>query len=381
MHFTRAPQFAAIALLVAAGLGLVLANSPLAAGAQAVKGTHLAIPFLGLDLSVGHWITDGLLAVFFFLAAVELKHELRHGELNSPARALVPAAAAIGGVAVPAIIFLVLVRQPGLSDGWPIPTATDIAFALGVLALVGKSLPARVRALLLALAVLDDLIAIVLIAVLFAHDLHPLALIGAIPLIAVFGLLSYRLRGRARPVILILMVVVAVAAWVLVTISGIHPTIAGVALGLALSSRAGVAARHAIEPYSNAFILPLFALTATLVTIPNLAATPLGPVFWAILIALPVGKIIGITAGAAIATALDGRPRGSGIPLPDILAVAALGGIGFTVSLLMNELAFASNHEAATEGTLGVLAASVVAMIVGGTLAALRSRHYARRPA
>jgi len=367
MRILRNPQFSAISLVVAAALGLIVANSPLGRAATQIRDTHPGT-VLGLDLSLGHWVTDGLLAIFFFLAAVELKHELRHGELNSARKALVPAAAAVGGVIVPAAIFLLLVRQPGLSDGWPIPTATDIAFALGVLALVGRGLPSRVRALLLALAVIDDLIAIVIIAFFFTDDLNPLALIAAVPVILLFGWLSYRANGPAR---IAAMVALALIAWWLVALSGIHPTIAGVSLGLILASRVGTKTRHAIEPWSNAIILPLFAFVATLVVIPD--AGGLGIVFWAIVIALPVGKIVGITGGALIANALN---PGDKTPIGDLLTIAALGGVGFTVSLLMNELAFEGNPSAITDGTLGVLVGSVIAVVVGGTFAAARSRWY-----
>jgi len=370
MRILRSPQFSAIALLTAAVLGLLVANSPLSAGAFAARDWHPG-GFLGLDLSLGHWVTDGLLAIFFFLAAVELKHELRHGELNSARKALVPASAAVGGVLVPAAIFLVLVRDPELSNGWPIPTATDIAFALGVLALVGRGLPSRVRALLLALAVIDDLIAIVIIAFFFTAELLPLALIGAVPLVLLFGWLSYR---RQTPLVIAGMIALAVITWWLVALSGIHPTIAGVSLGLIMSSRVGGPVRHAIEPWSNAIILPVFAFVATLVAIPSVGG--LGIVFWAIVIALPVGKIVGITGGALIANALNPGDR---TPIGDLLTIAALGGVGFTVSLLMNELAFEGNAGAVTEGTLGVLVGSVVAIVVGGGFAAARSRWYRSR--
>ena len=382
MSILRTPQFSAIALVAAAILGLVVANGPLEPAVSGLVGAHLPFTVLGLDLSLGHFVTDGLLAVFFFLAAVELKHELRHGELDSLAKALVPTAAAVGGVIVPAVLFLLLVREPGLQDGWPIPTATDIAFALGILALVGRSLPSRVRALLLALAVIDDLIAIAIIAIFFAGDLQLLPLLAAIPVIGLFGWLSYRLGDRRANLVLgTVMVVLALAAWVLVALSGVHPTIAGVALGLALSSRSGVRIRHALEPYSNAIILPIFAFVATLVTIPDLSRTPLGPVFWGIVIALPVGKLIGITAGALLASAATRADRTNRLPVGDLLVIACLGGIGFTVSLLMNELAFESKPAVATEGTLGVLVASLVAVIVGGTAGALRSRWYRGRAA
>jgi len=377
--FLRSAQFAAIALIIAAALGLGLANSGLGPGLFELRDTHLVVG--PLDLSLGHWVTDGLLAIFFLLAAIELKHELRHGELDSARKAFVPVVAAVGGVIVPALLFLLLVPEPDMKAGWPIPTATDIAFALGVLAIVGRALPGRVRALLLALAVIDDLVAILIIALVFPGELQPVALLLAVPVVLVFGLLSYRLTRRNRGLVVPVMVVLGLAAWVLVAISGIHPTIAGVALGLILASRRGGRLRYVLEPWSNAIVLPVFAFVATLVVIPNLSATPLGPVFWAILVALPVGKVVGITGGALLARAINRRSEVTPIPLGDLLTVAALGGIGFTVSLLMNELAFEDARALATEGTLGVLAGSVISMIVGGSVGAFRSRWYARREA
>lgn len=379
MSLLRSERFSAMLLVAAAAAGLVLANSPLADAAHAVEGFHLGIPAIGLDLSVGHWVKDGLLAIFFFIAAIELRHELQHGELDSPRKALVPTVAAVGGVIVPAVVFLLLVRDPDLSQGWPIPTATDIAFALGVLAIVGKGLPPTFRALLLALAVIDDLIAILIIAAFFTKELAPLPLLIAVPVVLLFGWLSYRFARKSGWLIAAL-VLLGIAAWVLVYLSGIHPTIAGVALGLVMSGSVAGSTRHAIEPWSNVVILPLFALVAALVPIPTASVADLSPAFWGVLIALPVGKLVGITAGAFLAMTLAGRgqPR---MPVGDIIAVAGLGGIGFTVSLLMNELAFEGQDTVANEVTLAVLLASVVAAAVGGVLTLLRSRHYARTAA
>lgn len=359
MALLRSERFSALLLLGAAVLGITLANSPLTPFAAAVEGFHLG------PLSVGHWVKDGLLAIFFFLAAIELRHELRHGELDSPAKALVPTVAAVGGVIVPAVVYLLL--APSLSEGWPIPTATDIAFALGVLAIVGRNLPPRFRALLLALAVIDDLIAIIIIAAFFTKDLQPLPLLIAVPVILLFGLASHRMRG---PLLIPVLLVLGVAAWWLVFQSGIHPTIAGVALGLIMADAPATRTRHALEPWSNLLVLPLFALVAALVPLPSAGIGSLSPAFWAIIVALPIGKLVGITAGALIARA--------SLPLPDILALAGLGGIGFTVSLLMNELAFGEG-KVADEVTLAVLLASLIAAVIGGTLAAVRSRHYARQ--
>jgi NhaA family Na+:H+ antiporter len=377
MKFLRSERYSAFLLLGAAVLGVVLANTAVGPGLQSLRDTHVPIPWLGLDLSIGHWVTDGLLAVFFFLAAIELRHELTHGELDSGRKALVPTVAAVGGVVVPALIFLLMVRDPALSDGWPIPTATDIAFALGTLALVGRALPTRIRALLLALAVIDDLIAILIIAFFFTDNLRPLPLLAAVPVVLLFGWLSG--RARSAPIVAIL-IVLGIAAWVLVHLSGIHATIAGVALGLIMASRSAGVTRRALEPWSNGIILPVFAFVAALVILPAVGLSELSPVFWAIIVALPIGKLIGITGGAVIANLLAGRSAPN-IPFGDILAVAGLGGIGFTVSLLMNELAFATNHEIAVEGTLAVLIASVLAAVIGIVLTAIRARHYRARAA
>lgn len=357
-------------LVLAAVVGLILANTAAAPVAFAVEGFHLG------PLGVGHWVKDGLLAVFFFLAAIELRHELRHGELDTARKALVPTAAAIGGVVVPAVLFLVLVRDPDLSQGWPIPTATDIAFALGVLAIVGRSLPPKFRALLLALAVIDDLIAILIIAAFFTKDLNPLPLLLAVPVVLLFGWLSYRVRRGGW--VVVALIGLGIATWVLVYLSGIHPTIAGVALGLVMAAGPAATTRRVLEPWSNVLILPLFALVAALVAFPA-GVAELSPAFWGVLVALPVGKLIGITVGALIAMALAGR--GERLPFGDTLAIAGLGGIGFTVSLLMNELAYENQAAVADEVTLAVLLASVAAAVIGGLLTAVRNRHYARAAA
>ena len=371
MKFFRSERYAAFLLLGAAILGVILANSTLGPALQGLRDSHLPISWLGLDLSVGHWVTDGLLAIFFFLAAIELKHELAHGELDSARKALVPTIAAVGGVIAPAAIFLLMVPDRDLSKGWPIPTATDIAFALGALALVGRALPSRIRALLLALAVIDDLIAILIIAFFFTDDLRPLPLIAAVPVVLLFGWLSRRARSAPLAGLLIIL---GIAAWVLVHLSGIHATIAGVALGLIMAGKSAGRTRHALEPWSNGVILPVFAFVAALVVLPSVGIGELSPVFWAIVVALPVGKLIGITGGALVANRFASKRQR--IPLGDIVAVAGLGGIGFTVSLLMNELAYAKQQEVAVEGTLAVLIASVIAAVIGVILTAIRARHF-----
>ncbi len=353
-------------LILAAAIGLALANTP--AGPAVIRFTEARIGILSVD----GWITDGLLAIFFFLAAIELKHELVHGELDSIRKAIVPASAALGGVIVPALIYLAVTHSAAVADGWPIPTATDIAFALGVLALAGRGLPPRVRALLLALAVLDDLIAIVIIAVFFTARLDWLPLVLAVPVIVGFALIS---RIGSRWWTVALLIVLGIGAWTLVYLSGVHPTVAGVALGLAMSGSSGAHARRALDPVSNAVILPLFAFIAALVPIPVVGIARLSPAFWAIVIALPVGKLVGILLGAGVAIALTRRSTETP-PLGDVLVVASLGGIGFTVSLLMTRLAWQTDAGLVSQGTIAVLVASVIAGITGAVVTRLRARRY-----
>ncbi|WP_348788295.1 Na+/H+ antiporter NhaA [Leifsonia sp. NPDC080035] len=375
MSIIRSERTAAGLLLGAAALGLLLANTPVGPALLDLQHAHLGGGFL--ELSVGHWISDGLLAVFFFIVAVELKHELVAGELNSLQKAIHPAIAAVAGVAVPALIYLGFTAGTRYAVGWPIPTATDIAFALGVLAVFGRGLPNRLRVFLLALAVLDDLIAIVIIAVFFTEDPNLVELLLAAVAVTAFGLLSRLLRGRMRVPIGVLMVLLALLAWWLVLDSGVHATIAGVALGLVMARRPAGRVVHVLEPWSNGLILPLFAFSAALVVIPGVSPAELRPSFWGIVVALPVGKLIGITLGGWLGSFTRGPARAR-IPLTGLITIGALGGIGFTVSLLMNELAFSGDALARSEGTLAVLLGSAVAIVVSAVLVSLLARRYRR---
>jgi NhaA family Na+:H+ antiporter len=377
----RSPRFSAIALLTAAVLGLVVANSPIGPGLERLLDAHLPLGALGLDLSIAHWISDGLLAVFFLLVAIELKQELVDGELSNPKTAIVPAIAAVGGVLVPAGIFLLVTAGTPYTHGWPIPTATDIAFALGVLAMFGRGLPSGIRVFLLALAVLDDLIAIIIIAVVFAHDTDFLALAGAVVTLAAFWLLGRMLRpGRSgQTLVIVAMVVVGLLTWWLVYHSGVHATIAGVALGLVLPRRPGRTLHENVEPWSNAVVLPVFAFASAAVVIPSVGVSELSPTFWAVVLALPVGKVIGITLFGTIATRVFRSPGRSSLSFFSIITVGVLGGIGFTVSLLMNELAFARNEEILDEGVLAVLVGSGIAIVASAVVVTLRARAYRAR--
>lgn len=377
MALLRSARFPAIILLAAAIAALVVANSPLGAGAETIKDTYLGIPGV-FEMSVGHWIQDGLLAVFFFVVAIELQFELTAGELNSARKAVQPAIAAAGGVLIPIVIYLAFAAGSDVTRGWPIPTATDIAFALGVLAVFGKGLPSGIRIFLLALAILDDIVGILFIAVLFTSDVNVGMLAIAVVLVAIFGLLSRRLDTRVRMPIAVILVVLGIATWVLVYLSGVHATIAGVALGLAFAQGPALRTRHAVEPWVNGIVLPLFAFSAALVVIPMVSPAQLSPAFWGILVALPVGKIIGISIFSWISLRIAHRGSTPHLSFADLLAAGALGGIGFTVSLLLSELAFAGDPLVRDEATLGVLAGSGVSLVVAAILVSLRARHYRR---
>ncbi len=390
MSFLRSNRTSAALLLAAAVLGLVIANSPLAHAAQDLQHAHLAIPFLGIDLSVGHWISDGVLAIFFFIVAIELKHEFSEGDLNSFGKALKPAIAALGGIVVPIAIYLAFTWGSGFEGGWPIPTATDIAFALGVLAVVGRGLPTSVRAFLLALAVLDDLAGILFIAIFFTADPTIWLILVGVALTVVFWLLSIRyarLRKDARRpsrhrhrieeyVLITLMILVGLATWYVVLQSGIHATIAGVALGFAMHHKSAHRVRYLVEPVSNVIVLPLFAFSAALVTVPALGDTPLEAPFWAIIVALPVGKLVGIVGATLLADRLLRSSQPAVLSVGDMVAAGALGGIGFTVSLLMNELAFRGDQATADQGVLAVIIGSAISIVVAVIVVRMRARHY-----
>lgn len=387
MSFLRSERWSAALLLAAAVLGLLIANLPFGPSIIEVKDAHIDMPWIGLDLSAGHWISDGLLSIFFFIVAVELKRELVIGELNSLSKALLPAIAAVGGVIVPAAVFLAFTAGAETAEGWPIPTATDIAFALGVLAIFGRFIPTRVRVFLLALAVLDDLIAILIIAFFFTTDADLASLGFATIAITLFGAVSRVMKPRSAWIlarrrqwpIIALLVVLGVLAWYFVYRSGVHATIAGVALGLVMARRPGGRAAHALEPVSNGIVLPLFALSAAMVPIPQVSPSQLDPAFWGILVGLPVGKVIGILLAGGLGRLVARRTSGTPLTLGDLGMVGALGGIGFTVSLLMNELAFAGLGRVADQGTLAVLLGSGAAILLSVVVVTLQSRRYRRR--
>jgi len=377
MSLLRSARFPAIVLLAAAVLGLVLANSFVGPQIEEFMHAYIGIPGV-FQLSIDHWIADGLLAIFFFVVAVELQYELTRGELNSLRKALQPAIAAAGGVLVPIAVYLLIAGGTDVARGWPVPTATDIAFALGVLAVFGRGLPSGLRVFLLALAILDDIVGIIFIAVLFATDVDFGLLFWALLAVIAFAILSRLLDTRARVPIAIVLVLLAVLTWVLIYGSGVHATIAGVLLGLAMAQRPAMRTRHEMEPWINGVVLPIFAFSAALVVIPQVSPSDLSPALWGILVALPVGKVVGIAGAGWLSLRIGNRGAAPHLAFGDLLAAGALGGIGFTVSLLLSELAFGGDPVVRDQATLGVLGGSLISLILAGVLITWRSRHYAR---
>jgi NhaA family Na+:H+ antiporter len=392
-------------LLIAAAIAaLIAANSPLAEYYTALRDLHVGPASLHLDLTLGEWASDGLLALFFFLVGLELKREVVAGRLREPRRAVVPIAAAVGGVVVPAVLYLAITAgDGGARAGWPIPTATDIAFALAILAVVGSWLPAAVRIFLLTLAVVDDLIAIALIAVLYTADLQPLPLVLAlVPLAAFAFCVQFRplvFEQRTAAVLLVL-VPLAVMTWILVHASGIHATIAGVALGVTVpvlysdrdrGSRhehepGGLAEHfeHELRPLSAGFAVPVFAFFAAGVPIGGLDGLreALGdPVAIGILVGLVVGKPIGILGVTWLATRITRAELDDELRWGDLAGMSIVAGIGFTVSLLLADLSFGTGSPEDQHAKLAVLVASVVATVAAAVVLGWRRRTTSASPA
>ena len=370
-HALRQETIGGALLLIAAAIALVWANSPWRDGYTALMDARLGPAALHLDLSVAAWAADGLLAVFFFVVGVELKHELVAGSLRSPRQAAVPVLAAIGGMALPALVFVAVVLvgdDPGALTGWAIPAATDIAFALAVLAIFGRGLPVGLRTFLLTLAVVDDLLAIVVIAVFYTATVHLLALAGAL-----LAVLAFALVVRSRWARWWLLVPIALVCWWLMHESGVHATIAGVLLGATVPARPVHGEREprthrfeaSVRPWSTAIALPVFAFCAAGVSVVGgggLAELLEQPVLLAVVAGLVLGKLLGVLGVTALVTRLTPLRLPDGIGMRDLLPVAMLTGIGFTVSLLITELSF--DDAARTD-------AAKLAVLIGSALAAL----------
>ena len=373
-------------LLLATVLALVWANSPWTAAYVSLRELEVGPAALHLQLSLGTWAADGLLAIFFFVAGLELKREFVAGDLRDPRRAALPVAAAIGGMAVPALLY-VLVNRGGALRGWAIPTATDIAFALAVLAVVSSHLPAALRTFLLTLAVVDDLFAITIIALFFttAVAVTPL-LLAVLPLAAFTALVQRRVRSWW------LLLPLAATAWALVHASGVHATVAGVLLGFAVpvirSEQAGGPEagpglaehfEHRFRPLSAGLAVPIFAFFSAGVAVgglPGLGAALRDRVAVGIVLGLVLGKAVGVSVATFLVARFTRADLDENLSPVDVLGLSLLAGIGFTVSLLIGELAFGAGTPRDEHVKIAVLTGSVAAAVLASAVLRARNRTY-----
>lgn len=389
----RAETTGGILLIIGAVVALVWANTGWSSSYADLRDLHVGTDSLGLhlDLSLATWAADGLLAIFFFVAGLELKREFVAGDLRDPRRAALPVAAAVGGMIVPAALF-VLVNASldgGELRGWAIPTATDIAFAVAVLAVISTHLPAGLRTFLLTLAVVDDLLAITVIALFYTETLDVVFLGLAIIPIAIFGfLVQKRIRSPW------LLVPLALVAWAFVHESGVHATVAGVVLGFTVPVLRSEAAggpdagpglaehlEHLVRPVSAAVAVPIFAFFAAGVSVGSLSGLVEAlkdPIAVGIVAGLVLGKPIGIAGSTWLLARFTRADLDDELSWIDVIGMAMLAGIGFTVSLLIGELAFGAGSEADEHVKVGVLVGSLVAALLATVVLRARNRVYRR---
>lgn len=378
-------------LLAAAAAALTWANSPWSESYHALTAFRVGSDDFGLhlDLSLGGWAADGLLAIFFFVVGLELKREFVAGDLRDPGRAALPIAAAVGGMVVPALIFVAFTAGvgDGAARGWAIPTATDIAFAVAVLAVLSTHLPSALRTFLLTLAVVDDLLAITVIAVFYTAKINLPALLGALVPLLIFAVLVQR-RVRSPW----LLIPLALATWALVHESGVHATVAGVLLGFTVpvlrsekngGPEAGIGLaehfEHRMRPVSAGFAIPVFAFFAAGVTFggyDGLVTALSDPIALGVVGGLVVGKTVGVFGTSRLLAAVTRAELDPSLRWVDVLGVSMLAGIGFTVSLLIGELAYGPGSERGDVVKVAVLAGSLLAALLAAVVLRIRNRHY-----
>ncbi len=381
--FLREEAAGGILLMLAAAVALVIANSPLAPAWDQLWHTQLGVVVgdRSWGMSLAHWVNDGLMAVFFLVVGLEIKREFVLGELREPSAAAVPIAAAVGGAMVPAAIFLALNATGSGRHGWGVPMATDIAFALGVLALVGPRVPTAIKVFLATLAIVDDLIAVLVIAVFYTGSIELLGIAEALVCIALL-LVANRLGVRS----LVVYGALGLALWVGVLVSGVHATVAGVLLALTIPATVGqrpddgrptrsplVAMEHRLHPWSAFLVVPVFALANAGVPLTGDAAILAQPVTLGVILGLLVGKPVGILGMTWLLGRFVRRGPPEGTTWGQMAALGVLAGIGFTMSLFIAELATlsADEHRGAK---LGILVASVVAGTLGWVAMRLATR-------
>ena len=376
-------------LLGATVVALVWANSPFSDAYATLTDFTVGPAALHLDLTLGTWAADGLLAIFFFVVGLELKWEFVAGDLRDPRRAALPIVAAGGGMILPALVYVAVNIDTGggALRGWAIPTATDIAFALAVLAVIGSHLPSALRTFLLTLAVVDDLFAITIIAVFYTDDLNLVPLLAALVPLAAF---TFAVQRRVR--VWWLLLPLAVTVWALVHESGVHATVAGVVLGFAvpvLRSRAaggpdagpGLAEHFEdrFRPISAGVAVPVFAFFAAGVSVgglDGLVRAVSEPIAVGVVAGLVVGKVLGIFGTAYMLSRFTRASLDAGLRWVDVLGVSMLAGVGFTVSLLIGDLAFDPGSPQEDQVKVGVLTGSVVAAVLAAAVLGSRNRAY-----
>ncbi len=380
-EFLKLESAGGILLLVAAALALIISNSPLASIYESLLHWHVGpvIGPLSLEKSLLHWINDGLMAVFFFLVGLEIKREVVEGELSSARQVALPGLCALGGMAVPALVYLAFNwATPETRAGWAIPAATDIAFAVGVMALLGKRVPEGLKIFLLALAIIDDLGAIVIIAFFYTADLSLLSL-G----LAAVGIIALVLLNRFGVLRLTPYILIGVFIWICVLKSGVHATLAGVALAFAIPLKVdGPRERtplrrceHALHPWVTFGIMPVFAFANAGVALGGGSgiATLFEPIALGIAGGLFIGKQLGVMLVAVAGTALGLFRLPDRVSWAQMYGASVLTGIGFTMSLFIGTLAFAGPEEAAPL-RIGVLAGSILSAILGYAVLRLAPR-------
>lgn len=371
------------ALLLSAALaGLVIANSAWSDAYENLKDFVVGPSAINLDLSLETWAADGLLAIFFFVAGLELKRELVVGTLRERSQAVLPVVAAAGGMIIPALIFLAItIGDEAARVGWAIPMATDIAFALAVLAVVGSHLPPALRAFLLTLAVVDDLGAITVIALFFTDYLELIPLLIAIAL-----LVGYYFLQKARVTSRWLYIPLALVIWTLIHESGIHATVAGVALGLLTRVKPDAdedhspaeRLEHRVRPLSAGVAVPIFAFLSAGVAmnITNLGEWAGDPLLYAIIAGLVVGKLVGVFGGAFLTARFTRAELDPSLNWIDMVGLSLVSGVGFTVSLLISDLAFEGNPAELDVAKGGIFFGSLLAAFLAGVILKSRDRAY-----
>jgi Na+:H+ antiporter, NhaA family len=370
----KSERNAAVVMLGAAMMGLLIANSPFGEPLLSTIAFKLNLEWIDINITVGHVVSDLFLAVFFFVAGLELKYELTLGTLSSLKRALVPVIAAVAGVIVPSAIYAYLNWGTEAIVGWPIPAATDIAFVLGILAIFGRGMPKEARIFLLALAIFDDLVAISIIAIFYTTKAEPAWLIATVAIAVAFRLAEVK-RNKHKWLIRLSF---GLVLWYTVYQSGVHATIAGVLLGVLIPAARVHGVVSKIQPATNFVVLPIFAFTAVAVVIPATTGD-VSQVFNGVFYGLAVGKVVGISLAAVIANRLLNPKDRLPLGLLDFIPLGFLAGVGFTVSLLIAHLAFLDNPDLYAQSVLGVLLGSMVAMGAGGALLWLRAQWYLKQ--